>query len=237
MDSTFDSLQALDPDRGARTKSARTSPREGRTLKVLVVGAHPDDLELACGGTVARMSDHGHDVHALVLSDGRVGGDSAIRRGEAMRGAEALGIEDITTHGLPDTRLSEHTNDLIAAVEKKVSAFHPDIILTHSQHDLHQDHQAVHLAVLRGSRARSSVLCFESPSVTRAFDPSIFVDVNGYLDTKIRAIREHENQSGKPYMDGEHVRSVAAFRGNQAKTRYAEGFEVVRLMLSDMVAF
>ena len=99
----------------------------------------------------------------------------------------------------------------------------PDIILTHSRNDQHQDHHAVHLATLRAARRCSTILCFESPSVTNDFSARFFVDIGDYMDTKIAAVREHANQSGK-----------ALHRGEQAKVGYAEGYEVVRALSSQL---
>lgn len=198
--------------------------------RVLVVGAHPDDLELACGGTVATLARSGHRVKVVVMSGGSVGGDESVRRGEAVAGASLLGTDDVTVHAFPDTRLAEADTAMIAAVEQAMHDFRPDLILTHSEHDQHQDHQAVHRAVLRAGRQAPSILCFESPSVTRSFNPSVFVDITEHLDLKVRAVQAHRNQAGKPYMTASRVRGIAAFRGAQAKVVAAEAFEPVRYL-------
>lgn len=212
-------------DRGFRTVTRTEAPR-----RVLVVGAHPDDLELACGGTVASLVHRGHTVKVLVMSQGMQGGDPAARRGEAMAGAALLGTRDVTVHDFPDTRLSEANGAMIAVIEKVINDFEPGTILTHSEHDQHQDHQAVHRAVLRAGRQAHSILCFESPSVTRSFSPSVFVDISDFVDLKVRAVQTHRDQSGKPYMTAGRVKGIAAFRGAQAKVAAAEGFEPVRYL-------
>ena len=205
--------------------------------KVLAVGAHPDDLELACGGTLAKLVDAGHEVRGLVMSCGEVGGSSSMRPDEARDGAAFLGLDALRVHQFPDTMLETVSNDMVRAIEEAIQEFGPDVIFTHSAHDQHQDHYAVHKATLRAARAHHSILCYESPSVTREFDPSVFVDIDGYVDVKVEAVLSHRNQAGKPYMTPGRVRSMAAFRGAQAKNTNAEGFEPVRLLGSAMGDF
>ncbi len=106
------------------------------------------------------------------------------------------------------------------------------MIFTHSLHDLHQDHRAVHEATLRAARNHDTIFCYESPSVTQEFIPSFFMDVSDYIDVKIESIREHWDQRSKPYVQSERVKGVAVFRGGQAKLRFAEAFEVVRASFS-----
>lgn len=201
--------------------------------RVLAIGAHPDDLELACGGTLARLSDHGHEVHAIVMSHGSQGGDASVRPNEARRGAEFMGLDSIVIHDLPDTGLALVGNEMIKRIEEAIDRVQPHIILTHSEHDQHQDHHAVHLATLRAARKQHSILCFESPSVTRDFNPDVFVDVTGYTDIKVESVLAHRNQRGKPYMSADTVTGITRFRGRQAKGEHAEGFETVRLMMTD----
>ncbi len=196
--------------------------------RVLAVGAHPDDVELACGATIAKFADAGHEVHVLVMSAGRRGGTAHTRRLEAGAGARFMGAVDCQVLDMPDTELAEHGNEMVTAIEKAVHRINPDLILTHSSHDQHQDHQAVHNAALRACRGHSSILCFESPSATRDFNPSVFVDVADHLDTKVHAVGLHQDQAAKAYMKPARLRATAGFRGAQARREFAEGFEPVR---------
>lgn len=206
------------------SKQAVTEPR-----RILAIGAHPDDLELACGGTLAKFADAGHTIHALVLSNGEVGGEADRRALQASKGARYMGTSSIAVHDLPDTALEACANRLIQIIEKAIRTMRPDIILTHSANDQHQDHFAVHQATLRAARQHSTILCYESPSTTRAFAPTFFVDIEDHLDVKIRAVKTHADQVGKPYMSAERVTGMASFRGGQSKARHAEAFELVRM--------
>lgn len=206
--------------------------RSPRPRRILAIGAHPDDLEIACGATLAKMRDAGHEVYAMVLTCGEAGGDPATRLCEAHDGAAFLDLCQVEVLNFNDTALAEQANEITRAIEARIRAYKPDIILTHSAHDQHQDHLAVHQATLRAARNHSAILCYESPSVTPDFQPTFFVDIEGYLDVKIESVRTHADQRSKPYVSPERVRGIAVFRGGQAKTRYAEGFEVVRALSS-----
>lgn len=113
---------------------------------ILIVAAHPDDLEIACGATTAKLIDQGYSVHALILADGKDGGEVAGRAGEATNGAEFLGLASLTMLALPDRALDQNMKEMIAAIEAEIEKYQPTLIFTHSIHDVHQDHVAVHKA-------------------------------------------------------------------------------------------
>lgn len=202
--------------------------------RIVAIGAHPDDLELACGGTIAKLHDSGHEIHALVMSGGEVGGDSSLRPAEAVRGGRLLGASSVVVHRFPDTRLREAELEMTQVIEAALRRYNPDIVLTHSGNDQHQDHHAVHLATLRAARQHPAILCYESPSVTSDFSPQVFIDIGDYVDVKVKAVQAHRDQAGKPYMTDDRIRGIASFRGAQAKIGHAEGFEPVRLLCSSV---
>lgn len=208
-----------------------------RGRRILAIGAHPDDLELACGATLAKLIDEGHEVRTVVMSYGASGGDGAVRSIEAQNGSRYLRVAHTTVHDFEDTALERYELLMVAAIEQAIAEFRPDVVLTHSHHDQHQDHDAVYAATLRAARRCSSILCYESPSATRDFSPDFFVDVTSHIDVKVHAIELHRDQRLKPYMTGSRTRATAAFRGSQARVPFAEGFEVVRLEGSNVGDF
>jgi LmbE family N-acetylglucosaminyl deacetylase len=200
---------------------------------ILAIGAHPDDIEIAAGAALAKMRDSGYRISGLVMTYGEQGGDAETRPHEAEQGAKFLGLEQVEVYHFTDTHLAGDGVELTRAIEKAIMREKPDIIFTHSEHDLHQDHRAVFEATLRATRNYPvTILCYESPSTTQDFHPTYFVDVCDYVDVKVEAIRQHWDQKSKPYMDAELVRSKLVFRGGQAKLKFAEGFEVARMIAS-----
>jgi LmbE family N-acetylglucosaminyl deacetylase len=213
------------------------SEHTSRPLRILAIGAHPDDLEIAAGATLARVFDRGHQVFGLVMTHGARGGNAGVRPQEAREGGKFLGFTQVKIMDFNDTHLTEQSDEMVQVIEELVQQVKPDIILTHSIHDVHQDHQAVYEATLRAGRAQSSILCYESPSVTQDFRPTFYVDVKDYAQVKIESVRTHWDQRDKPYMKEEQIRGKLAFRGGQAKVGYAEGFEVVRMLSSGIGDF
>lgn len=196
-------------------KSQAPQPR-----RILAIGAHPDDLGFAAGGTLARLADSGHEINAIVMSTGTNGGDPKVRINEAKEGAAFLGIRDCTVYDFEDTNLEGDMTGMIKAIENKIRSSNPDIIFTHSANDQHQGHHAVHLATLRAGRRHPAILCFESPSATSEFSPQVFVHIDDHVEVKNSAIKIHDNQKiydnqkKKPYMTAERVSGRAHFRGD-----------------------
>lgn len=196
---------------------------------VLVVGAHPDDIELGAGGLVLRLKEEGARTYALVMSNGEKGADgpAAARPGEAAEAARVLGLDGLTVLGFPDSRLRDHVVDMKEAIEKKIEDLEIGLVVTHASRETHGDHAAVFEAAREAAR-RCSLVCFESVSAPPDFVPNFFVDITPFLDAKLRAIGRHRTQEEKPYMDPEMIRGRAAHRGLQAGMPYAEAFWVYR---------
>lgn len=195
-------------------------------LKVLAVGAHPDDVELGVGATLAQHTRSGHQVTMLVLSGGERGGVSSSRAAEAAEAAQVLGVS-LVHEDLPDTAISAG-QPTVGVVESLVRDLAPDVVYLHAAEDTHQDHRAVHHAGLVASRGVPTVLGFQSPSATVDYRPGGFSDVTGTLDVKLEALRCHRTQSHAGYMDPELVVATARYWGRFAGTRYAEPLVVVR---------
>ncbi len=207
---------------------AEPSPK---SMNILVIGAHPDDMEIACGGSLAKLRDEGHTIWGLVVSNGEMGGNSSSRIREAKKSAEFLGLSHLEIKNFPDTRMDHFILEITKQIEIIVDELKPDVVFTHSIHDLHQDHISVHHTTLRACRNLSTILCYESPSATQSFQPNFFINIEPYIDIKIESIREHEDQNKKRYVQPEQVYGNAIFRGTQAKLKQAEGFEAIRITL------
>ena len=201
-------------------------------LSVLAISAHPDDVELGCGGTLAKLTRAGARVRAVILSQGRRGGLSAADRAEETRSAlETLGIADIAVHDFPDTRLSEHLNELIEVLDKHVEETRPHRAYTMFQHDRHQDHRAVYEASAIACRSVPQLFGYETPSSYPNFLPTLFEPIADDLETKVRALKSHASQGSRLYMQEEKIRSAANFRGAQVDLGPSEGFIPYKIVL------
>ena len=196
---------------------------------VLVIGAHPDDIELGAAGSLLKLGQEGKRVYALVMTQGEVGtsAPAGVREGEARDGASQLGLSDLWVLNYPDTHLREHISEMRSVIERRIKELGIQMVITHSPHETHSDHVAVFEAAKEAAR-NCSLMCYESISAPKEFIPNYFVDITRYLPEKLSAISSHKTQRGKFYMDSELVKGRAAHRGLQAGVPYAEAFWVYR---------
>jgi LmbE family N-acetylglucosaminyl deacetylase len=202
-------------------------------MTVLAIGAHPDDIEYGCGGTLALYAQKGHDVVLFVASDGSRGGARDVRMAEQRDAALALGAREVVWGGFPDAEVPLG-RELIAAVEGVIRRLRPTMIFVNSPDDTHQDHRNLAQAALSATRYVPNFLFYEVPS-TQNFAPSCYTNVDKVLDLKLAALEAHRSQVSKTNIEDltilELAVSCANFRGIQARVKYAEAFQSVRLLL------
>ena len=224
-------------------------------MTILVIAAHPDDEVLGCGGTIARASAEGHDVHIAILGEGvssrhaqrddAPAGDLRKLTDDARAAAAALGARSVSFGGLPDNRFDTIALlDVVKQVEAWVAERRPDAIYTHHPGDLNIDHGITFRAVLTATRpgaaavAVPEIYAFEVPSSTEwafqriepAFRPNVFVDITESLEAKIAAMQCYASERREaPHPRSPAVLSAAAVRwGSVAGVAAAEAFELIR---------
>lgn len=203
----------------------------GRT--VLALGAHPDDVELGIGGTLARLRRAGARVVLAVVS---VPGDYAVRRREAERAADILGAELRILIDVPGKRIEDLRHcDLVALVDREVKDLAPAAVLSHGAAEFHRDHVMVHEAALAAQRLRYFDFFTYQPNFCRpvpvAFQARAFVDVSDTIDTKMRAVEAHASQFSQRGISTDIFREMARLAGRLVGVQYAEGLDVGRLLL------
>ncbi|TQL47439.1 GlcNAc-PI de-N-acetylase [Homoserinimonas aerilata] len=206
-------------------RNAKANVREREV--VLAIGAHPDDVEIGVGGILLAHRAAGDAVHILTLSRGGRGGHVTERQGEAFEAARLL---DATLHleDLPDTEIPE-VDPTQALIQKVVDEVRPSIVYVHSDHDMHQDHRAVHKAALVATRAVRSVSCYQSASATVDFRPNRFVNIDGYLEGKLALVQTHRSQlSASRYHAPDFLAATARYWSRFGDGAAAEPLEIVR---------
>lgn len=205
-------------------------------MKILGIGAHPDDLEFGCGGTFSKLSAKGHKIHMLVMTQGGVGGDPRERKDEQERAARQLKAR-LYWGGFSDTGLAP-ARELISVIEKIIAAVKPDLVLAHYGADTHQDHRSVSAAAETAARYSRNLLFYEGPT-TMDFLPGIFVDIGGEINKKVALLKCHRSQVYKTRVKDlsivESAKAAAVFRGYQDRVKYAEGFVARRLLLDNLL--
>ena len=201
-------------------------------MKILGIGAHPDDLEFGCGGTLQKLASNGHKVHMLVMTQGSVGGDPRVRLLEQKKAAAMLNAK-LYWGGFEDTGVVLG-RELIRSVEKHVEDIKPDVVFVNHAVDTHQDHRSVAKAVETAARYMKNLLFYEVPT-TMDFNPGVFVDIGPVITKKVNLLKCHRSQVYKTRVKNlsiiESAKAAAMFRGYQDRVKYAEGFVPRRLLL------
>ncbi len=200
-------------------------------MKVLAFGAHPDDIEIGCGGTLALHAARGDEVHLFIATRGEAGGDAETRSREAEQAARILGARAIHWGGCEDTRLPEQFLQLLQAIERVVREVQPELVYVNHGEDTHQDHRALAQAVIAATRYVPTVLSYETPT-TYGFEPVVFSCISDTLSHKLRALEAHASQVERTHLAINIVQvalAAAHFRGVQSRLSCAEGFVPVRM--------
>ncbi|MBM3700325.1 MAG: PIG-L family deacetylase [Actinobacteria bacterium] len=222
-------------------------------MRILAIGAHPDDIELLCAGTLVLYHQKGHEVYICHVCDGNKGSMiynskelAKIRRNEAINSAKLIGANSIWA-GISDGEvvLDLGSREKIIDVIRQAN---PDLIITHSPDDYHSDHvnvsrlvfEATYLANLKlwktnyPSSDRLPYLYYMDTLAGVNFIPSEYVNISDTIETKIKMMMEMKSQLG--WLKDMHncdapefIKSVAKFRGFQAGVLYAEAFTQQKL--------
>jgi LmbE family N-acetylglucosaminyl deacetylase len=200
-------------------------------MRVLAFGAHPDDMELGAGGYLARLASDGAAVTMVVVS---VPNRREERISEAIEGSRILGANLAVLYREEPLRVEDvPMYKLVARFDSLIAELRPDLVITHSQRDLHWDHRLVHQATVSAvRRTPCDLLTFMSSPEMNAQSHSIgqcFADVTPTIDRKLAAISAHATQI--PKLELESSRDLARAMGRLCGVPYAEAFEALRLRI------
>ncbi len=224
---------------------------EKKIKSVLAVGCHPDDLEIGCGGTLARYHDAGARVTMCLIANGNRGHAvippaelRVIRRDEAKAAAAIIGAE-LVLIDVADLEVDSHDQAAVIRLVEVIRDCRPDVIITHSPDDYMKDHVETSNLTFDASFSASVPHYASGPAVpivplyymdTLAgvgFLPEEYVDITAAAERKIAALEQHDSQlrwmrdhDGIDFAD--FVRVCARFRGLQCGCTFAEGFRLCR---------
>lgn len=217
-----------------------------RKKRIVAIGAHLDDIEIACGGTLAKAVSDGHFVKMLVLSksaydhyDGTHLRSAEKAVEEGMAAANELGISDLSVLDFP-TKDIPYNSEIVESINAELDSFQPDLIFTHWTFDTHQSHRNAALATISAARYYKSILMYEPIAPAgrsyMGFRPQYYVDVTSYIETKTKALLAHRTEYkkyGEQWIKA--VQARALYRGYELISYensgeiFAEAFEIVRL--------
>lgn len=202
-------------------------------MKIVVFGAHPDDPETGCGGTIARYVKDGHDVVCLYLTHGEAGIEgktqaqtTAIRTREALAACAILGCRPRFLSQIDgQTELTPTSSSESLAILQDEQ---PDILFTHWPLDTHPDHQVCAMLGLQywTHTEKKPILYFYEVITgrqTRLFTPDTYVDITAFLALKHKACYAHQSQKPEDWYPHSHAK-MEEFRGMERGYAQAEAF-------------
>ncbi len=221
-------------------------------MRILAIGAHPDDIDLLCGGTLLRLADEGHEIVVAIATKGDVGSPTltrdeiaAVRFEEAAAACRILGAELIWL-GYDDEWLFNDRPTRTAFIDA-IRQARPDVIFAHSPSDYHPDHRAAGQLTL-DARIPSAVRLVETARPALAtvpkvylmdtlgqqdFAPDLFVDISEVVERKDALIRAHASQDEwlRHLYDMDYIESMRSGerdRGSVVGVEFAEAFAELR---------
>ena len=224
-------------------------------MNILAIGAHPDDIESSCGGTLAKYVKMGHKVFTATATNGNIGSATlpmeeiaAIRKEEARRAAAHIGAEYICLD-YDDEMFYEDKNARLKFIDL-VRYCKADVILTHSPHDYNPDHELtskiindiavmIPIAKIQTRNApydKIPIIAYFEPVYGLGFVPTEYVDITDTMEIKMAMLREHQSQISwmqDNYKDTmadkdffDNYYTIAKYRGLQCGVEYAEAFRM-----------
>lgn len=211
-------------------------------MNIAAVAAHPDDVEISCGGTLAKYRRLGHETFIILMTSGNMGSNKytreelgKIRQYEGTEAARVLGAK-IMLLGFDDSELVDSPQVRRKVVDALRWA-NPDVILTHYPFDNSADHACTSRIVgasllsLRWKNVPDTVYQYttKNPSVFYwdtnggvSFNPEAYVDITDDMEIKAEAFKQHKSQIEFEWLRTLEI--VSAYRGLQSGCKYAEGF-------------
>lgn len=204
--------------------------------KVLVLAPHTDDGEFGCGGTISKLISLGSEVHYVAFSACEQSVlpnfPKDILISEVKEATLKLGIQKEHLHLLKyEVRTFNYNRQkILDDILKFKQTISPDLVFIPSLKDIHQDHATVANEAVRAFKF-SNILSYEMPWNNFDFTTTnFFILSENDIKIKIEALKSYKSQSHRPYANEDFIRSLAKVRGVQVGQKYAEVFEVIRLI-------
>lgn len=192
---------------------------------ILVISPHADDMELGAGGTIKKWIEESVTCYSIIFS---TLSQPEIRLSEITTSHNILGIppENTIIYYYANRNFSEHRQNILQDLID--FDIHPDIVLTPTTFDEHQDHQVVCAEVKRAFK-KSTILGYEDPWNSTSFNLPMIVRLKKkHIEAKIKAAMSHKSQLHRPYMSKDFINGLAAVRGAIVGVPFAEAFEVIK---------
>ena len=199
--------------------------------KIFFIGAHPDDIELGCGGLIAHLAGKA-EIFCFTLSDNQKNPLLTHLPIEHHNSMQILGVDkdNVILHHFTTRRFQQERQEILEFLFEQNKKYQPDIVFTHTNADLHQDHGTVTMETLRAFRG-ISVFGFDVIRSSNGFFPRFLVKIDeADVEKKIQSLAAYTTYKDKYYFSSELTRSILIRNGSLAESHYAEGFDIFRMV-------
>lgn len=193
-------------------------------MRVLFIGAHTDDVEISCGGTIAKFLEHGHRVAVLACSQQFSELNLLSEFEDAMK---VLNPSVYWAHYFRVRHFDSERQKILDFFRTLIEDC--DMVFCHDNNDVHQDHSTIGFEAVRAFKTQS-IFMYASPFNSLAMDENYHIEISeAHLEKKLAALACYKSQQHRAYMAPKVVRANAIIRGLQSGFKYAEAFKVVKL--------
>lgn len=208
-------------------------------MNILAIGAHFDDIELGCGGTLAKHVKNKDNVYVFVATTsgfidhkGNLVRSNEIAKEEGNKAMKTLGIKKLI-HGDFETLKIEFNEELNRTMINLVKNYNIDTVYTHWDGDIHHDHQAVAKSSLHSCRHVKNIFMYRSNwyQSTKEFNPNCYVDITNFWKIKKKTIQCHKSELKRT-----HNKWITFFynealnAGQRIGVKLAETFQIVKIL-------
>jgi len=210
-----------------------------KSNRILILSPHTDDAELGCGGTIVKFLEQKKIIKWVVFSVAEDSlpneSDKLKLKKEFLNVCKALNLpeENYSIYHFPVRNLDKYRQDILEILVKIKKEFNPDLVIGPSQNDYHQDHKVVSNEMIRAFKMNSSILCYELPWNHLQFTATYFEKLEEYhVKKKLEIIKNYETQIklNRFYFAEDVIKGILITRGAQINTKYAESFDVIRII-------
>mgnify|MGYP001167485556 CR=1 FL=1 len=205
--------------------------------RILILAPHTDDGEFGCGGTISKFIEEGAEVFYVAFSCAEEsvpkGFPKDILETEVKKATSVLEIkpENLFIYKYPVRKLSYHRQEILENMVHLNKKIKPDLVITPSKYDVHQDHYTVTQEAMRAFKF-TSLLGYELPWNNYVFETTCFVHLEEkHIEKKLESLKCYRSQIGRKYSSEDYIKGLALTRGIQVGGKFAETFNVLRWIM------
>ena len=208
--------------------------------RVLILSPHTDDAELGCGGYITKLISENKTLLWVVFSTAEeslpdnLPPDTLVKEFEAVMKSLNLKKDQYRVYNFKVRQLPDNRQEILEILNNLKNEFHPSLVIGPSLNDYHQDHAVIANEMVRAFKTTSSIISYELPWNHLEFRSQFFVKLDEEnMIKKISLLNKYQSQVyiKRHYFTEDFIRGLALTRGAQINHKYAEAFDVIRMVI------